>query len=446
MKKNQHSLGVLRTLCNRTSMFLMGFGIATVVFAGLSGSAAAATPPDNCFAFSGNTILEYYNNEDNNISNPTCTKNVDIPATIGGQPVTTIADLAFAGKDITAVTFPASLTTIGEYAFQNDDLTALVLPDTITTVGVRAFVGNQLSSLTLSNSLTTINERVFADNQLTSLTIPDSVTTIGSNAFFNNKLTTVDLGNSVTDIELAAFAYNSIVAITLPDSVTTLGQYVFISQGPWTGIDIEAELTSGDPARVQAIYDEIWYARVYTETPSNPNNLADQLMIEAATGTDANANSKLTDSLGGHLINPARAIISYQDSEGNTLAASTIHTGATQASYMAIVNTYNDFSLYYRMGDSDTFSPLAISGYTAPANHTLDLTDADNPYTFVYTTASNPTDDNTDNTPSDSNNTSDDSLAESGDTRMTSITLLAIVGMCMTGYIIRHARRNYRHV
>jgi hypothetical protein len=442
MKKTQHFLGVMHTLCSRSLLLAISIGVSLAAFVGVANNAVAATPPDNCFNFSGTTILGYYDNEDNNISNPACTKNVDIPATISGQPVVTIDDSAFGSQEITAVTFPASLTTIGQYAFNNNELTSLIIPNTVTSIGSNAFSENLINNLSISNSITAIASNTFLENNITSLTIPDSVTSIGTSAFFDNNISELTIPSSVTSIGVGAFSINSIVSVTLPDSVTSLGLYVFSFQGSWTGIDVTAELDSGDPARVQAIYDEIWYAQVYTESPSNPNSLADQLMIEASGGTDDNDNGMLTDSFGGHLINPARAIISHQDYEGATLAATIVRTGASQTSYMAILNPSNNFGLYYRMGDSDTFSAPTISGYTTPADHILSLANPDNPYTFVYTNASGPADDDTDTTTPDAD---DATLADSGDAQILAFTLLAATGLCVTERLIHNARRNYTH-
>jgi hypothetical protein len=428
--------------CKHSLLAAISLSAALAVFFVTSNTVNAATPPDTCFNFSVDTIVEYYDNESNNIANPACPKDVDIPATIGGNSVVAVDDSAFQNNELTNVTFPASLTTIEQYAFFRNDLTSLVIPDTVTTIGQNAFAQNQIDNLSISNSVTTIAANTFLDNNITNLTIPSSVTSIGVSAFFENNISTLTIPSSVTSIGTGAFSINSIVSVTLPDSVTSLGLYAFSFQGSWTGIDVRDELDSGDPSRVQAIYNEIWYARVYTESPDNPNSLADQLMTEASTGTDANDNNMLTDSLGGHLINPAQAIISHQDSVGNTLAASTVHTGPTQTSYMAIVNTYNDFSLYYRMGDNDTFSPITIPGYTIPADHILSLTNPDNPYTFVYTNASDPTDDDTDTTTPDADDTT---LADSGDAQILVFTLLAATGLCVTGRLIRNARQNYIH-
>ena len=113
--------------------------------------AQAATPPDNCFNFnSGNgTITDYYDNEDNDILNPTCTRSVDIPNTIGGTPVTSIGTHAFSGNNLTSVTIPNSVTSIGEGAFQDNNLTSVTIPSSVTTIGNTTFQNNNLTSVTI---------------------------------------------------------------------------------------------------------------------------------------------------------------------------------------------------------------------------------------------------------------------------------------------------------
>jgi len=129
----------------------------------------AATPPDSCFAFdaASNTITDYYDTEGNVTGAPACTKDVDIPSSIGGVEV----------------------TSIGNSAFESNQLTSVTIPDSVTSIGNGAFSYNQLTSVTIPDSVTSIGDSAFAYNQLTSVTIPDSVTTIGEGAFGANNPT-----------------------------------------------------------------------------------------------------------------------------------------------------------------------------------------------------------------------------------------------------------------
>ena len=187
MKHNttQHkNLLSLAKKCRSESLLVALFAVGTMMV--FTGSAHAATPPDSCFQFNSgtNTIEDYYDNEGNNGANPACPRDVDIPATIGGDAVTIIGSGSFVVKNITAVTIPSSVTTIEQ----------------------NAFVFNSINSLSLPNSVISIQDNAFAHNDLTSLSLPNSVTTIGSGAFGGNHIESVVLPSSVISLDVAAFA------------------------------------------------------------------------------------------------------------------------------------------------------------------------------------------------------------------------------------------------
>ena len=89
-----------------------------------------------------------------------------IPASIGGHPVTNLADALFGWRsDIVSVVFPDSITSISKQAFDCCyNLQSAELPANLNTIGFKAF-----------------NDCGY----LTSLTIPASVTNIGDGAFYN---------------------------------------------------------------------------------------------------------------------------------------------------------------------------------------------------------------------------------------------------------------------
>ncbi|MDR2739414.1 MAG: leucine-rich repeat domain-containing protein [Treponema sp.] len=141
-------------------------------------------------------------------------RNVVIPETIRGLPVTSIGARAFEGNQLTGVTIPNSVTSIGEEAFAGNQLTGVAIPGSVTSIGASAFANNQLTGVTIPDSVTYIGSRAFADNQLTSLTIPDSVTSIGNSAFAGNQLTSLTIPESVTYIGSRAFAGNQLTVVT----------------------------------------------------------------------------------------------------------------------------------------------------------------------------------------------------------------------------------------
>ena len=89
---------------------------------------------------------------------------VEIPATIGNQAVTSIGESAFEMcTSLTSVTIPNSVTSIGMSAFSHcSNLTSVTISDGVTSIGEDAFV---------------------ACSSLTSIAIPVSVKSIGSYAF-----------------------------------------------------------------------------------------------------------------------------------------------------------------------------------------------------------------------------------------------------------------------
>ena len=65
---------------------------------------------------------------------------VVIPATIGGLPVTSIADSAFDGSPIRSVSIPETVESIGWFAFRGcASLTRAVIPAAVTAIGYDAF-------------------------------------------------------------------------------------------------------------------------------------------------------------------------------------------------------------------------------------------------------------------------------------------------------------------
>lgn len=112
-------------------------------------------------------------------------KDIVIPDTLGGNPVTAIGERAFENKGLTGVTLPNSLKVINEAAFGANNITCVTLPNSVVNVGKFSFAMNKLSSLTLG-SVQTIGECAFRGNNLTTVTMPSSVTDIGYNAFAAN--------------------------------------------------------------------------------------------------------------------------------------------------------------------------------------------------------------------------------------------------------------------
>ena len=91
---------------------------------------------------------------------------VDIPAELGGKPVTEIGLLAFAGcSSLTEVTIPEGVTSIGWGAFAYcSSLTEVTIPKSVTSIGGSAFEGcSSLTEVTIPKSVTSIESYAFRD-------------------------------------------------------------------------------------------------------------------------------------------------------------------------------------------------------------------------------------------------------------------------------------------
>jgi beta-glucosidase len=132
-------------------------------------------------------------------------RNIVIPPTINGLPVTAVGKNAFTRKRLTSVTLPGTVTVVGDRAFSYNRLTELTLPGSVTTVEYGAFSNNRLSNINLSNSLTSIGIYAFAGNRLRNINLPDSLEHIGHMAFSNNLFTNVTIPNNVRNFNSGAF-------------------------------------------------------------------------------------------------------------------------------------------------------------------------------------------------------------------------------------------------
>lgn len=151
------------------------------------------------------------------------------------EGVTTIADSALRGCNLTEVTLPQSLKTIEARAFASCKyLTKLVIPDGITSIGEDAFMASCLTDITLPKSLKAIEAGTFGDcNVLKKVVIPEGVTSIGKDAFYSCRaLAEVTLPNSLKTIGIDAFnECHSLQKLVIPEGVTSIGKDAFYCSG-----------------------------------------------------------------------------------------------------------------------------------------------------------------------------------------------------------------------
>lgn len=141
--------------------------------------------------------------------------------------------------------------------------------------------------------------------------------------------------------------------------------------------------------RMTEYFQSASFVRLYTADPSNPNGLEDSSRVETLADTFADLfppgfDLSASAYYGGHLINPAQISIMYQSDSGQTLLPPSTNTGVGLTSYRVVENPANDLTLYYRIGQTQAFTPPNIAGYTSPGVYSLTFGAGDNSHVFVY--------------------------------------------------------------
>ncbi|MBQ2768574.1 MAG: leucine-rich repeat domain-containing protein [Clostridia bacterium] len=177
-------------------------------------------------------------------------KDIVIPATYNGLPVTRVGNEAFFYCDsLTSIEISDGVTSIGNGAFYRcGNLMSITIPNSVTSIGHSVFVDCQsLTSVTLPDGLTNIGDYTFSYcHFLTNIAIPDGVTNIGKKAFlYCSSLKSIKIPDSVTSIGEEAFRdCDSLTCIVIPDSVTSVGEEVFSACGNLTSIVIPDSVAS----------------------------------------------------------------------------------------------------------------------------------------------------------------------------------------------------------
>ena len=235
------------------------FTVSVLVFGGAL--ADTWTDPDTGYTWSYRIrggVAEIYKSNSEAIS-PKPAGAVAVPATLGGNPVTSLGASAFKGcGELTDVTIPNGVTNIGTSAFKDcSGLANVSIPDGVTRIGGSAFSGcSGLTSVTIPTSVTNIGSSAFKDcDHLTSVTIPQyvctrkiptifpssyhlitsvtllpDVTNIGSSSFKGcSALTDFEIPNGVTNLGSSAFSgCSGLAEVVIPDGVTRIGGSAFL--------------------------------------------------------------------------------------------------------------------------------------------------------------------------------------------------------------------------
>jgi hypothetical protein len=95
-----------------------------------------------------------------------------IPATLWGEPVTAIGNNAFAGKQLSSVIIPDSVITIGNNAFANNYMRSVVIGRGVTSIADHAFFCIRPGDIRSGNEV-----RITVSEDMT-ISIPGNVTIV----------------------------------------------------------------------------------------------------------------------------------------------------------------------------------------------------------------------------------------------------------------------------
>ncbi len=365
-----------------TSLFVLASSIVLNVTLHPVNHASAAATPESCFQFDNatGTILNYYDNENNDAAQPACPKDVEIPSAIGGIAVIKIGDLAFQSKQLTSVVFvdTNSVAEIGSSAFSFNQLSSLVVPNSVTVIRDGAFGYNQLTTLQLGNSISIIGSAAFISNRLTTLQVPDSVIAIENSAFQKNKLELVVLSNSLTTIDVYAFFDNHLTSAIIPDTLTSLSPCAFAGQTDVSfGQSFFAEMVSSDAARKAAAFRHLHYMQINTASADIQNGLVSDACVvsdELDLG-DLNGDGMISPiAYAGHIINPAPVTVEYKDPLGNLM-------DNTPQSHMT--GDINGSKIYDYLYNNGPVLPMPVDAYSPQPSEMQAIQDALGPYYSV---------------------------------------------------------------
>ena len=267
--------------------------LAMTSFVSLAVTANAATNEEDFYVDNGE-IQDYTGNGGD----------VEIPATKGGEAITSIGEEAFEGREITSVTIPNSVESIGRRAFAHCfSLTSVTISDGVTSIGEEAFAFcESLTSIAIPVSVESIGDHAFdmcfnltinyagsqdqweditgaeyidsditvkynaqsqtidyncGENLTWSLDDSGTLTISGTGAMYNynydnyapwyskrSSIKNVVIGSGATSIGHYAFSKcGNLTGVTIPSSVTSIGEYAFDGCTSLAGIDIPSSVT-----------------------------------------------------------------------------------------------------------------------------------------------------------------------------------------------------------
>lgn len=393
--------------------------------------ALAVTPPDSCFSFdSGSgTINDYYDNQNNDSGQPACTKEVDIPSTIGGVAVTTIGDHAFYFNQLTTVTIPSSVTSLGAMAFYLQ-----------TKPGGTSYVDFLMNFG---------NPQAFIDSVIVTQIYADDPNALG---LYDLMLTEADMGagdinanGNLDDVVSAQLINPGFLKATFKDASGT----ELISPQLYTGTGLTSYLAKDNPTSDLGLYYKAGDTPNQTITPPSITGYstpADQTFnTTLATGENILAFVYQSEA-GGSTPTPVPTNIKVDDvpiKDNLTISTRPTFSGTTTPNSEVTVTVHPDPVSCSTTSDSNGNWSCTLPADLAPGEHTVNIlvTKPDNsteefgPYTVNVLADSTTTIDN--NTP----------LANTGTFLLAgSLLAIAIVGITLLLHKAGRRQKGYYRV
>ncbi len=160
-------------------------------------------------------------------------RNIILPDTLGGYPVTTIGSAFKENQNLESVTIPETIEYIWPHAFSDcSNLSEVSIADSTIITSAYSFNGTPwLENMKAENPLVIVNNMLIDGSEAEGdIKIPSGVTYIAQHAFIeNNNITSVVVPEGVTEISARAFdKCGFLESIELPKSLTKLGCYAFL--------------------------------------------------------------------------------------------------------------------------------------------------------------------------------------------------------------------------
>ncbi len=159
-------------------------------------------------------------------------RNLVLPDTLGGYPVTTISSAFEENQNLESVTIPETVEYIWTHAFSDcSNLSEVSIADSTIITSAYSFNGTPwLENMKAENPLVIVNNMLIDGSGAEGdIKIPAGVTYIAQHAFNENSdITSVAVPDGVYEIASCAFTEcNSMENIDLPESLTKLGSSAF---------------------------------------------------------------------------------------------------------------------------------------------------------------------------------------------------------------------------